>query len=203
MHHQSGRGRRVEFASSISVFGRACQAPSRIGAFAARARPTIFVPSTGRRRSDRRRRQTQRRGHMQERFCSSMTGTGHCAEAKPLPSVCSNGIDQQRYRWVVLTNHLEFAAGCRSRGIPTRVQDFRVFFLGGFRSRDLVDLVRFSATGARIIRQWNISLVHLSNGGSCSWMIPAAWLCRSPDTGAFARPLVAQDALRLRTTFRR
>ncbi|MBN9563046.1 MAG: glycosyltransferase [Alphaproteobacteria bacterium] len=91
-----------------------------------------------------------------------------------------DGIDQQRYRWVVLTNHGEFAAACRARGIPTEFRPFRMLFTKGFRLNDLLDLVRFSAIGARVIRRERISLAHLSNGGTCSWMIPASWLCGVP-----------------------
>lgn len=91
-----------------------------------------------------------------------------------------DGIDRQRYRWVVLTNHAEFAAGCRERGIFAEFLAFRMLFTKGFCLHDLIDLVRFSALGVRVIRREKISLVHLSNGGSCSWMAPSAWLCRVP-----------------------
>ncbi len=107
-------------------------------------------------------------------------GSGQLRGSEAVAFALLDGIDRQRYQRIVLTNHPEFAAACEARGIPTEFRSFRMLFTDGFRFGDLADLVRLGMSGVRLLRDRNITLVHLSNGGACSWMTPAAWLCGIP-----------------------
>jgi glycosyltransferase involved in cell wall biosynthesis len=107
-------------------------------------------------------------------------GHGPLRGSEHVISQLFDNIDATRFCWVVLTNHKEFAGLARSRGIPTEEHPFRMLFVDGLSLRDLRDFVRFARLAVRIMRAYAISLVHVNNGGSCAWVMPAALRCRLP-----------------------
>lgn len=107
-------------------------------------------------------------------------GDGPLRGADQVTLTLIDGIDRDRYRFVLLTNHQALAEACRARGVPVEFAPIRMLFVQRPRWHDLVDWPRFARLTARLIRQHNVALIHSINGNSCIWLFPAALWCRVP-----------------------
>ncbi len=107
-------------------------------------------------------------------------GGGPLRGADQVTLTLIDGIDPAKYRFVLLTCHSALAEACRARGVPVEFAPVRMLFVPRMRWRDLTDLVRFARLTVRLIRRYDVALIHSINGSSCAWLFPAALWCRVP-----------------------
>lgn len=106
-------------------------------------------------------------------------------------------LDKKKYRAIVWCNNKALANELKDMRIPTLCTPFHVLMGWNSPKFDFRSTIKQINMGKKIIRQYDIDLVHTNSAAPNQWMVPAARLCKCPLVAHIHSPYTFRDRLSL------